>query len=197
MLVSQAAYAVEKFIDAPVDNEKVENIFQNLYKSKMNIVLVGMPSCGKTSVGKALSEGLEKSFADSDEEIVKATGEAIPDIFEAKGENCFRDLEEEAICKLSAGNSSVISTGGGAVLRESNIENLKSNGRIYFLDRPLEQLITTSDRPLSSNRADLEKRYNERYNIYCSVADVIIDGSGTVEETAKRIEAEFIEYSCN
>ena len=197
MLVSQAAYAVEKFIDAPVDNEKVENIFENLYKSKMNIVLVGMPSCGKTSVGRALSEGLAKNFADSDEEIVKVTGEAIPDIFKAKGENYFRDLEAETICKLSAGNSTVISTGGGAVLRESNIENLKSNGRIYFLDRPLEQLVTTSDRPLSSNRADLEKRYNERYNIYCSVADVIIDGSGTVEEVAKRIEAEFIEYSCN
>ena len=94
-------------------------------------------------------------------------------------------------------NSQVISTGGGAVLNPENIENLKANSRIYFLDRPLDMLVTTSDRPLSSNRADLEKRYKERYELYKSAADVIIDGGKTVEEVAKIIEEDFYEYSCN
>ncbi len=197
MLVSQAAYAVEKFIDEPVDNEKVEEIFQKLYKNKMNIVLIGMPASGKTSIGKALAEVTGKTFVDSDDEIVKTSGKAIPDIFAESGEEYFRALEKEEILKISLKNSQIIATGGGAVLKPENIDNLKGNGRVYFIDRPLEMLITTDDRPLSSNRADLEKRYNERYELYRAAADVVIDGAGSVEEVAKRIEADFNEYSCN
>lgn len=197
MLVSQAAYAVEKFIDAPVDNNKVEEIFQNLYKQKMNIALVGMPASGKTSVGKVLCERLNKAFVDSDEEIVKRENRSIPEIFSQEGEGYFRNVEKNVIKDISMLNSQVISTGGGAILNPENIENLKGNSRIYFLDRPLEMLITTVDRPLSSNRADLEKRYNERYELYKACADVIVDGAKAVEEVAKIIEEDFYEYSCN
>jgi shikimate dehydrogenase len=197
MLVSQAAYAVEKFIEAPVDNNRVEEIFKNLYKQKMNIALIGMPASGKTSVGKVLSEKLQKTFVDSDDEIVKAENKKIPVIFEEFGEDYFRNIEKNVIKELSMLNSQVISTGGGAILNSENIENLKANSRIYFLDRPLDMLLTTSDRPLSSNRVDLEKRYNERYELYKSSADVIIDGGKTVEEVAKIIEEDFYEYSCN
>ena len=197
MLVSQAAYAVEKFIEAPVDNNRIEEIFKNLYKQKMNIALIGMPASGKTSVGKFLSEKLQKTFVDSDDEIVRAQNKKIPEIFEELGEAYFRNIEKSVIKELSMLNSQVISTGGGAILNSENIENLKANSRIYFLDRPLDMLITTSDRPLSSNRADLEKRYKERYELYKSSADVIIDGSKTVEEVAKIIEEDFYEYSCN
>lgn len=197
MLVSQAAYAVEKFIDAPVDEEKVEAIFKNLYKQKMNIALIGMPASGKTTVGRALSEKFDKAFVDSDDEIVKTENKPIPEIFEASGEAYFRTVEKNVIKELSMSNSQIISTGGGAVLNPENIENLKANSRVYFLDRPLDMLITTSDRPLSSNRADLEKRYNERYELYKASADVIIDGSKTVEEVAKTVEEDFYGYSCN
>ncbi len=197
MLVSQAAYAVEKFINEPVDNNKVEEIFKNLYKQKMNIALIGMPASGKTSVGKALSQKLNKTFIDSDEEVVKIENKSIPEIFSEFGESYFRALEKKAIHEISMHNAQIISTGGGAVLNSENIDNLKGNSRVYFLDRPLEKLITTSDRPLSSNRADLEKRYNERYKIYKTSADVIIDGSGTVEEVAKIIEEDFYGYSCD
>lgn len=197
MLVSQAAYAVEKFIEAPVDNNKVEEIFKNLYKQKMNIALIGMPASGKTSVGKVLCESLNKAFVDSDDEIAKNENKNIPEIFKDSGEAYFRNTENKVIKSFSMLNSQVISTGGGAVLNPENIENLKSNARVYFLDRPLDMLITTSDRPLSSNRADLEKRYNERYELYKASADVIIDGSKTVEEVAKMIEEDFYEYSCN
>lgn len=197
MLVSQAAFAVEKFIDLPVDNNKVEEIFKALYKQKMNIVLIGMPASGKTTVGKVLSSKLNKNFVDSDNEIINNENKSIPEIFKDSGEAYFRNVEKSVIKELSMLNSQVISTGGGVILNPENIENLKGNSRIYFLDRPLDMLITTSDRPLSSNRTDLEKRYNERYELYKSSADVIIDGSGTVEEVAKIIEEDFYEYSCN
>ncbi len=197
MLVSQAAYAVEKFIDAPVDNENIENIFQNLYKSKMNIALIGMPSSGKTSVGKELAKALDKAFVDSDEVIINEIQKPIIDIFKEQGEAYFRELEKKAVFRLSENNSQIIATGGGAVLNSKNIENLKANSRVYFINRPLEMLITTDDRPLSSNKEDLIKRYNERYELYIKSADVVIDGSGTVSQVSKRIEADFNEYSCN
>ncbi len=197
MLVSQAAYAVEKFIDVPVDNEKVDKIFRNIYKDKMNIALIGMPASGKTSVGKVLSQKLNKTFVDSDDGIVKAENKTIPEIFKDSGEDYFRKVEKSVIKNISMLNAQIISTGGGVILNPENIKNLKGNSRIYFLDRPLDMLITTSDRPLSSNRADLEKRYNERYESYKKSADVIIDGSGTVEEVAQIIEDDFYEYSCN
>ncbi len=197
MLVAQAAFAVEKFIDAPVDFEKVEAIFRNLYKQKMNIALIGMPASGKTSVGKLLSCNINKNFVDSDEKIAETEKKKIPDIFKESGEAYFRNVEKTVIEKIAKQNSCIISTGGGAVLNPENIENLKGNARVYFLDRPLDMLVTTSDRPLSSNRADLEKRYNERYELYRESADVIVDGSGSVEQVAKIIEEDFYEYSCN
>lgn len=197
MLVSQAAYAVEKFIDAPVDNCKVEEIFRNLYKDKMNIVLIGMPSSGKTSVGKALEKSLGKTFTDTDDLIVEYSEKSIPEIFSEDGEKEFRNIEKTVIFNIASENSRVIATGGGAVLNSDNTDILKENGRVYFINRPLEMLITTDDRPLSSNRADLEKRYNERYSVYMSSADVVIDGSGTVEQVAERIEADYNEYLCD
>ena len=197
MLVSQAAYAVEKFIDAPVDATKVEEIFRNLYKEKMNIVLIGMPASGKTTVGKALAEKLSKSFVDTDDLIVETAGKPIPEIFAESGEKVFRDFESNVIYEVSKDNGKIIATGGGAVLNKNNINNLKGNGRVYFINRPLDMLATTDDRQLSSNRADLEKRDNERYSLYTEYADVIIDGSGNVEEVAKRIEADYFGYTCD
>ena len=197
MLVSQAAYAVEKFIDAPVNEKEIERVYRNLYKNKMNIVLVGMPGSGKTSVGKKLAEHLSKSFVDTDDLIIRSQNKPIPQIFSETGEKGFREIEKNEIFSVSSSNNSVIATGGGAILNKDNTEILKENGRIYFINRPLEMLVATDDRPLSSNKADLEKRYNERYSLYLQCADVVVDGSGTIEEVAKRIEAEFNEYSCD
>lgn len=197
MLVSQAAYAVEKFIESPVNDSEVEKIFKNLYKNKMNIVLIGMPASGKTSVGKELEKVLNKSFVDTDDLIVENTKKSIPDIFKDSGEKAFREIEKDVIFNISKENNKVIATGGGAVLNKENIDILKENGRVYFINRPLEMLIATDDRPLSSNRADLEKRFNERYSMYVNSADVVIDGTGTVKQVAERIEADYNEYSCN
>ncbi len=187
MLVAQAASAVEHFIDVKVEQEKIEKVFDTLFNKKENIVLIGMPSSGKSTIGKIIAEKLEREFFDSDELIEEMEGMSIPDIFNNKGEAYFRSCETEAVLTLSKNNSSVIATGGGAVLNKKNIELLKENGKVFFLDRPLEKLITTNDRPLSSNKSDLEKRYNERYILYRSYADVVIDASGTVEDVLKQI----------
>ncbi len=187
MLVAQAAAAVEKFIDVKISAEAIENVFLKIFNSKENIVLVGMPSCGKTTVGNALAERLNRPLYDSDKLIEETQNTTIPQIFESKGEQYFRACEAEAVFTLSKNNSSVISTGGGAILNKKNVELLKENGKIFFLDRPLEKLLTTADRPLSSNKADLEKRYNERYELYKTCADAVIDASGTVEDVVNQI----------
>ncbi len=187
MLVAQAAAAVEKFIDTKITTENIEKVFKNLFNKKENIVLIGMPSSGKSTVGNMLAEKLGRAFFDSDKLVESTQNMTIPDIFKAEGEAYFRNCETEAVFELSKNNSSVIATGGGVVLNKKNIELLKENGKVFFLDRPLEMLLTTDDRPLSSNKADLEKRYNERYDLYRTSADVVIDGSGTVDEVVNQI----------
>ncbi len=186
MLVSQAAYAAEKFTDKKVDISKVDEIYNSLLKNKQNIVLVGMPGSGKTTVGKILSKKLDLEFVDTDDIIVKKYGD-ITEIFNNSGEKVFRDYEAEAIKDASAFQGKIIATGGGAILRQENVDLLKRNGKIYFLDRPLSDIVATDDRPLSSNRADLEKRYNERYDKYLSCADKRILVNGTAEDVANTI----------
>ncbi len=183
MLVAQAVAAYSFFFGKEVDDALTDTIFKKLLSEKENIVLIGMPSSGKTTVGKRLSEKLGRKFIDTDEEIVKAAGMPISEIFSKYGEKHFRDIESEVILRLSSGlNGTVIATGGGAVLREKNVSNLQANGRLFWLDRPLEMLMPTSDRPTASSREAIEKRFFERYEIYRSSCDVRVDSSRSVDE---------------
>ena len=192
MLVAQAAIAAEKFIDQNVELEKIDYVYRELVKSKQNIVLVGMPSSGKTTIGKKLASKLGMQLVDVDKEIEITEGKSIPQIFFELGEEGFRDIESRVIADVSSRQNCVIATGGGAVLREKNITLLKGNGKIYFIDRPLELLITTDDRPLSRNRDDLIKRYNERYDIYCRVADKKIINNGKKTAVIECIKEDFL-----
>ncbi len=192
MLSSQAVYAYEHFMDTSVDKTLCDSIFDDVLAEKYNIVLIGMPSSGKTTVGKVLAEKTGKAFVDTDDEIVKKIGMDIPSYFAKYGEAEFRKVESEVIKELSPKNSLIIATGGGAILNSDNIRRLKQNGKIYFIDRSLENLTPTSDRPLSRDISALEKRYKERYPIYISSADVVIDGNSTVEFVAKAIYGEYI-----
>ena len=191
MLVAQAAYAAERFVGETVPAERIEEIYREMLGSKQNIVLIGMPGCGKSTVGKRLAEALGMFFVDSDEEIVRREGKSIPSLFAEVGESGFRDIEEQVIRTLAARQSTVIATGGGAILREENLRFLRENGRIYFIDRSLEQLVAIHDRPLSSNRQDLERRYRERYPLYCRLCDCHIHSNDILADTVKTIAEDF------
>jgi shikimate dehydrogenase len=193
MLVAQAAAATERFLDCRIDADVVASVIAEVQSSKENIVLVGMPGCGKTTVGRLLADRLDRPLLDTDEAIARRVG-SIPDYILTHGEAAFRELEAEVIREDIARESGVIiATGGGAVLRDENVRRLKRNGRLVFLDRPLSALMATPDRPLSSDPDALRRRYEERYDRYCAVADVhlvVKDGENS-ERTAERIVGTF------
>ena len=187
MLVAQAVFAAERFTDTKIPREKIDEIYRRLWGSKQNIVLIGMPGCGKTTIGTLLAQQLGMELIDTDAEIVRQEGVSIPEIFEHKGEPYFRELESSVIRQIAARQHTIISTGGGAVLNPENMALLRENGRIYFLDRSLELLCATKDRPLSSDRTALEQRYRERYSIYCHECDIRIPGDDAIETVANLI----------
>ncbi len=191
MLVAQAAYAAEKFTGETVSEEKIEKVYHNMVNTKQNVVLIGMPGCGKSTIGKLLAKETGHKFIDTDEEIVKKIGKIIPEIFAEVGEIGFRKIESEVIKEISSVQNVVIATGGGAVLDKNNVDLLRENGRIYFIDRSLDNIVATSDRPLSSNRSDLEKRYKERYDIYRSSCDIHVKAGDIAAENMTIIKRDF------
>lgn len=192
MLVAQAAFAAERFVGCPVEPHRIDAVYDALLREKENIVLIGMPASGKTTVGHLLAADLKREFVDTDAQIVSNVGCSIPEIFQERGEMAFRDVESGVVRSIASMQGAVIATGGGAVLRPDNVQALKENGRLYFLDRSPDLLITTADRPLSSNRADLEKRFAERFPIYTAVCDRQVDANGLAEAVANLIREDFI-----
>ena len=193
MLVAQAVAAAEHFLSAPLPADTTEKIYNTLLNSKENIVLTGMPSCGKTTVGNLLAAKLNRPFVDVDEEIIKAIGCSIPDYFARFGEDAFRQVEAKVIAEVIAPlTGCVIATGGGAILREENVVNLRHNGRLYFLDRPLTDLCATADRPTANSREAIQKRYEERYDRYCATADRHISVTGDAAQVAQIIAKDFV-----
>ena len=172
MLVAQAVYAVQFFLDCSMDLSVIDKIYHKILAQKENIVLIGMPSCGKSTIGTLLAEQLNRELYDTDQLICSEFGKSPAEIIQNEGEAAFRDKESNVVASLVAPLSgAIIATGGGAILKSENVLELKKNGKLFFIDRPLELLITTKDRPLSSDRNALEARYNERYPIYCAAAD--------------------------
>ena len=186
MLVAQAARASEYFLETSYPEERVEEVYRSVFASKQNIVLIGMPGSGKTTVGKALAKQLGHPFLDTDRLFAERFGVTPADCIRAEGESAFRSKESALIASLTEKNGCVIATGGGAVLREENLRALRANGRLYFLDRPLEALLPTEDRPLTSDRAALEQRYHERHPVYRVAADCILHPA-SVEAACREI----------
>ena len=148
-----------------------------------------MPGAGKSTIGKILSELTGKEFTDSDDEITKL-GKPPSELINEKGESYFRKVESEVIKNISDKTGFVIATGGGAVLKEENIERLKRNGKIVFINRDLQYINPSSDRPLSSSRSDLEKRFRERYPIYMKTCDKMVKtGSDALKNAEKILKA--------
>lgn len=189
MLVKQAAIACELFTGAPLEEAQVEQSCEWLRYDRENLILIGMPGAGKTTVGRLLAQKTGKPFLDLDEEIVRRAGKSIPAIFAEAGEAGFRDLETTVIRALSATGGRVIATGGGSILREENLLSLRQNGLLFFLDRPLETLQPSADRPLGDTREKIHALYAERYSRYVAAADVVIPNGGDAVEAVQAILA--------
>ncbi|MBQ9782748.1 MAG: AAA family ATPase [Clostridia bacterium] len=185
MLVVQALLAQDIWLESTHTKEKEQNIFNFVKNQTTNIVLAGMPSSGKTTIAKALSERLNLKWFDSDEYITKTYFSSPSEIILKDGEKAFRDIESDAIAVLSQNKGAVISIGGGGILRQENVINLKRNGVIFYVDRPLELLID-KDRPLSKSKG-IETLYNERKDKYNACCDFKVKNDKDIESVVREI----------
>ena len=182
MLVAQAVYAAEYFLDRKFDDAPAEirAITAQLRKEQLNVALIGMPSCGKTTIGRALADRLGKRFVDLDEEIVRAAGRSIPDLFAAEGEDGFRAREAEQTARFAREGRQVLSCGGGVIKRPENLRALRQNGVVLFIDRPLDALTVGGGRPLSTSAEALKTMEAQRRPLYLAAADAVIPNETTV-----------------
>ena len=185
MLVAQAKEASEWFQNTTLDDSLIPGIHGALRHQMENIVLIGMPGCGKSTVGQALAERTGKRFVDADGEIVKLAGKPIPAIFAEDGEEVFRAWETRALEQLGKGSGQIIATGGGCVTRPRNYPLLHQNGSLFWLQRDLSKL-PTDGRPLSQANK-LTEMYEIRRPLYAAFADTVIGNDGPLEETLARI----------
>lgn len=193
MLVAQAKAAEEHFFGKAIADSENERILAQLRREMTNLVLIGMPGSGKSTVGAALAALTGREAVDLDVRIAERAGRSIPEIFSAGGEAAFRALEREVTAECGAESGKLLITGGGVVKTPENYAALHQNGRIYQLLRPLE-LLATDGRPLSQG-ADLAALWAERAPLYERFRDAAVDNSGTVEETARSIWRDFCENS--
>jgi len=181
MLVAQAAKAFELFTGISISTPQIEDILTDLEKEISNIILIGMPGCGKTTIGKLLADCLNRPFADTDQMTEQMAGMKIPQIFNTLGESEFRKLESQAANEIGKSKGFVISTGGGIVMNPLNMKALSQNGIVLFLNRPLESL-AREGRPLSTSKAALEIIRDERIPLYKKYSDYIINVTDRPDE---------------
>ena len=193
MLVAQAKRAEEHFFRRAIPDQENERILAQLRQETCNIVLIGMPGCGKTTVGQALAALSGREALDLDQQIVEKAGKPIPQIFAEQGEAAFRALEQEVVAEAGKLTGKLLLTGGGVVTVPENYGPLRQNGRIYHLVRDLDAL-PTEGRPLSQS-TDLRALWETRAPLYARFRDVVIQNSGTVQETAQEIWRDFCAHS--
>ncbi len=196
MLVAQAARARELFSGQPVPSETARQAYAALRRSVMNLVLVGMPGCGKTTLGRRLSQLLDLPLTDVDREIEKTAGYTIPEIFRREGETGFRRREAKQIARCSGRGGQILVTGGGAVLSLENRQNLRMNGFVVHITRPVN-LLPLAGRPLSTDQAALAEMWRLRQPLYEACADVCIANEAGIEECAGKMKEAFDEAVCH
>lgn len=193
MLVAQGIKSSELFLNKNYTLEEIRSCYFDLWVDKSNIVLIGMPMSGKTTIGHKLKEAFNKEFIDIDKEIVDKENKTINEIFEIYGEDYFRKLENELYTEYSKKNGLIISTGGGIVKNIDSIYKLKQNGLVVFIDRKIEKMIINNHRPLSKTKEDIERLYKERYELYLNNSDVKINNNGSKKRAVINIVEAFYE----
>ena len=185
MLVAQAKESSEWFTGNQINDRVIPAIHKKLQEKMTNIVLVGMPGCGKSSVGALLAQKTGKKFIDADKEIEGFAGRTIPEIFAATGEEGFRDIETKVLSELGKRSGCVIATGGGCVTRRKNYPLLHCNGTIIQLQRDIRKL-PTAGRPLSQ-AGELDQMYRVRKPLYDAFSDCIVDNNTDIDKTVQTI----------
>ncbi len=185
MLVAQAIRASEQFTGNPISRETMDVVYKKIVFSMENLILIGMPGCGKSTLGKLLADRLNRPFYDADEEIVKLIGMPIPDFFAQQGETAFREIETKVLGKLGSLSGAVIATGGGCVTRDENYNLLHQNGRILWLQREL-RLLPSVGRPVSQ-RDGVEAIYEKRKPLYEAFSDLVIVNNCDADKVVDRI----------
>lgn len=189
MLVAQAKAAAERFLDVSLPDDRVAEITREMERDTRNLLLIGMPGCGKTTVGRALARRLGRELVDTDELVVQAAGCSIPRLFAEKGEETFRRMEHQAVVQAGSRSGLVIATGGGVVTRRENWDPMRQNSVVVFLRRPLDKL-PTDGRPVSQANP-LEELYRQRLPLYEGAADWTVDNTtvdAAVAEIIRRLE---------
>ena len=188
MLVAQAKEAAQWFTGRTMDDGVIDSIHRKLRVQMENIILIGMPGCGKSTLGKALAQRLGRTLVDADQEIIRLAGKSIPEIFAQDGEEVFRAWETQALEALGKQSGLIIATGGGCVTRQRNYPILHQNGTIFWLQRDIDKL-PTDGRPLSQSNL-LQEMYRVRKPRYEAFADFIISNDGTVDSAIGQIMEE-------
>lgn len=188
MLIAQAKQSVEFFLDKSIDDQIIDDIYQDMLRERCNIVLIGMPSAGKTTIGKMLENRMQKEFIDLDDIIIEKAGKSIPEIFEESGEAGFRAIETEAAIEVSKLNNKIIATGGGTIKHKVNMDYLRQNGITIFIDRDVDKLISSDpNRPLSKSSDALAKMHAERLPLYQKYAAYVAVNNSDIESTVTEI----------
>ncbi len=185
MLVAQAKKAAEIFTDTVIEKSEIERVKKVILNKTRSIILIGMPGCGKTTVGRCIAEMLGREFKDSDE-VIASMGKTPSGIIENEGEAEFRRIETEVLSELCKESGYVISTGGGCVTVPENFDIIRQNSVTVFLERDLDAL-STDGRPLSKGKGSIENLWKDRERLYRHFADITVQAKGSPELTAKKI----------
>lgn len=186
MLVAQALRSAEQFLNKPLGDDMIAKVCREIELEQKNIVLIGMPGCGKSTAGKLLAKKLRREFLDTDSEIIRADGRSIPEIFSSEGEEIFRQLETNAVRRVGKQLGNVIATGGGIVMKKENRDALEQNGTVIYLKKELS-LLSLDGRPLSKDEDAVRKIYETRKDTYEAFADFIVEVDADADITAERV----------